>query len=146
MSRNRETSLAAMKVASITTTRENDCAIWNLATFLSVPYEEVLVAAARLDKDAGSDGLYLWQMVRMAAKLGVKLRRTRRCPNLETGVGILSLIIPGFDRGHVAILRKGQILCVLTGHLIIWDAEAYMHTKNARCDGALVLASDRRKT
>lgn len=129
----------AMQIAPFVL-RKNDCAVWCLATFLSIPYEEIVAAAAMVDREAGLDGLYFGQMIRIAANLGVTLRR-RDAINLEEDTGILGIVFRRDRLGHVVVLKRGQILDMRGVGISIWDADAWLHTKRAQTDGILVMES-----
>ena len=135
--------------------RENDCAIWALAAFLSKPYEDVLVEAAKEDPLAGKEGLHVSQIQRIAARLGTPLQftlqkhfqKTKAHPegkwygrevDLEEDIGILSvwLIENGRKYGHVAVLFSGKVLDSVGGTMI-WDAETYCHPSRAIVHGLL---------
>lgn len=121
--------------------RENDCAIWSLSVLTGIAYEDVLLAAAKVDTRAGANGLWFGQLVRIARLLGVTLRRKRRA-DLETDTGILSLYLDG-RYGHAAVLKQGQIIDVDS---TVWDAEAYLAAKQAIYDEILILLRETGRT
>ena len=128
-----------MQVAPFTL-RANDCALWCLATFLSRPYEEIVAAAARIDRDAGFDGLYLGQMIRIAAGFNVTLKR-RETINVDEDTGILGVVLPHYTHGHVVILKRGQVIDMRGRGVSIWDADVWLASKRAKADGILVVES-----
>ena len=119
--------------------RSGDCAVWCLATFLSKPYEEVVAAAAQLDPQGGLNGLYLTQMIAIAAGFGVTLKR-RETINLDPDTGILGIQFPRYKHGHVVVLKRGQILDMRGRGISVWDADVWVATKRAKVDGLLVIA------
>lgn len=135
--------------------RENDCAVWALAAFLSKPYEDVLIEAAKEDPKAGKMGLHVTQIMRIAERLGTPLRfdlhkhfqKTKAHPegkwygreiNLEDDSGIISvwLKINGKKYGHVAVLFEGKVIDSVGGTMV-WDAETYCHPDRAIVHGLL---------
>ena len=114
--------------------RANDCAIWSLSTLTGIGYDEVLLAVAKVDKAAGRNGLYLGRLVRVAALLGVTLKRKRK-PDLTEDTGILGLWM-GRD-GHAVVLKQGQIIDV---DATVWDAPSYLLAKRAIAGELLMIA------
>ena len=118
--------------------RENDCAIWALAAFLSKPYEDVLIEAAREDSMAGRKGLHITQICRIAASFGTTLKLKRKV-NLEEDIGILSVWLldkNGRKHGHVAVLYRGIVIDSVDGTMV-WDAEVYCNPERAIVHGIL---------
>ncbi len=119
--------------------RENDCAIWAIAAFLSKPYEDVLIEAAREDSLAGKKGLHISQICRICERLGTPVKLKRKV-NLEEDSGILSvwLINPrtGKKEGHCAVLFEGKVIDSVDGTMV-WDAETYCEPSHAVVHGIL---------
>ncbi len=114
---------------------DNDCAIATLASLTGLPYEEVLIAAARVAPC--ETGMYLTQIREVASELGVELtiKRTGRYdPESETGILHVS---NKKDRiYHVAILRHGSIIETDNS---IWDWDVYLASKRFRAGSLLVM-------
>lgn len=113
--------------------REHDCGLWALSCLLSVPYEEVFLAASKEDKDAGANGLWMTQIVRIAKRLGAKLKERRRF-NRYTTTGILGMYLGGI--GHVNVLKQGQ---VIDTDLTVTDVDEYIRTRKAKITSVLVI-------
>ena len=113
---------------------ESDCAIATLSSLTGIPYEEVLIAAARVAPC--ETGMYLTQIQKVASELGVELtmrRRGRYDP--ETSTGILSVSNRKACIWHVAILRHGSII---ETDNTIWDWDVYLASKRMRAGSLLV--------
>lgn len=113
--------------------REHDCGLWALSVFLSKPYEEVYLAASKEDKDAGANGLWMTQIVRIAKRLGTKLKERRRF-NRHTTTGILGMYLANV--GHVNVLKQGQ---VIDTDLTVTDVDEYVRTRKAKITSVLVI-------
>ena len=118
--------------------RENDCAIWALSAYTSLPYERVLIEVAREDRVAGTQGLSIAQITRVARRLGFPLR-FRKKPDMEDDIGILSvwLLEKGEQLGHVALLKQGQVIEANQG-IMIWSVDSYFVAGHAILHGVLV--------
>jgi hypothetical protein len=114
--------------------REHDCGLWSLSCFLSRPYEEVFLEAAKVDKDAGANGLWMTQIVKIAKRLGVKLKLRRRF-NHYTTTGILGMYLDNV--GHVCILKQGQVIDV---DQTVTDVDVYIKTRKAKITSILVMS------
>ena len=86
-----------------------DCAILALASYLSLSYEDVLIAAAKTveSMQPHNDGIATDDMVQIAAKLGAKLSQRRRF-NLGKCEGIVMFEVTGAVN-HVAYCKAGHI-------------------------------------
>jgi hypothetical protein len=101
----------------------NDCAVCSLACYLGVSYTEVIRAVTLADRRAmGRDGLWRKTMVRVAARLGVKLLKRR--PHPEDGYGIICA------PAHAAVLREGFVLDRDT----VWPLDAWLLDQRVTLD------------
>lgn len=113
--------------------RPGDCGLWALSCLLSKPYEEVFLAASKVDRHIGERGLWMTQIMQIADRLGYPMRQ-RRSFNLHTSTGILGLYLGNY--GHVCILKQGQ---VIDTDLTVTDVECYIKTRRACITSLLVL-------
>ncbi len=89
----------------------NDCGICALSMLLDVPYEDVLGAASLVlnDPRVHHNGLFVAQMVRTAATLGVTLKARKRF-NVAVDEGVLVLEdTKKADANHAAFLMSGLV-------------------------------------
>lgn len=86
-----------------------DCAIIALASYLSLPYEDVLTAVSKTvdSVQPHNDGVSTPDMIKVAARLGVKLS-VRRKFNLGRDEGIVMFEVPGAVN-HVAFCKNGMV-------------------------------------
>lgn len=117
--------------------RDGDCAIWALATFLSKPYEEIVAAAAQIDRAGGLNGLTEDDIIAVARMFGVTLERREEI-DLDTDTGILGVQFPRYKYGHVAVLKRGQLIDCRGKGISIWDADVWLATRRATTDGILI--------
>lgn len=113
-----------------------DCSIACLAMLLGLPYAVVREAAPRNLERQG--GLYIKQVVALAAKFGETLTLNKFDDDEEEQVGILSLTrAKGKGAGHVVVYIKGVVWTTASGTL--WaDLDAYLKTHGFVVDGILV--------
>lgn len=117
--------------------RASDCAVWALAALTSVPYEDVLIEVARVDTSlAGAEGLWVPQIIKVAARLGVKLR-LKRTVRLDDDCGLVGVKFVADPQSHVALLKGGQVVDSIGG-ITMWDADVYFAPGRAVPDGILV--------
>ena len=98
----------------VTMREENDCAIVALSAYLGVTYEDVLRAVTMTDRKQGKHGLWTQTLVRIAARLGFRLRK--RTVDLEQGYGLLRL------PDHAVVLRSGLVFDGTS----VWEADEYL--------------------
>lgn len=104
---------------------ENDCAIVALSAYLGVSYEDVLRVVTVTDRKQGKQGLWTRTLIRIASRLGFRLRK--RAVDLEHGYGLLRL------PDHAVVLRNGLVLDGLS----VWEADEYLAVrefKTSECD------------
>lgn len=118
------------------TKRANDCGIWALASLTGLEYEDILVEVSRRYKDAGSKGLYMGQIQRVAGALGVPLRLKRKF-DLHESTGILGMTFLETGQGHAAVLKEGQLI---DNDRTVWSVDSYVDVKHVSVDGLLVLS------
>ena len=87
---------------------QGDCTICALGTYLSLTYEDVLAAAARLAKKAHREGMWTSQIISTAKRLGVKLIR-KRTWKMDEAHGILTLTSQSDEYDHVVVLHDGLV-------------------------------------
>lgn len=94
-----------------------DCAVAALATYLALPYEDVLRAAARVEPAYdGTSGLWVEQIKRTSSALGHPLKR-RKTVDTDEDFGIVEF------SDHVAVLWHGLIFDP-DGR--VWEADDYL--------------------
>lgn len=102
---------------------------------LDIPYEDVYVEVAKVDKKRSRRGLWLTQIKKAALALGHKLTYKRKY-DLEEATGILSVTFEDeIPTDHVVVLWKGLIIDT-DGTL--WDADAYFVLNKAKPTSLLV--------
>lgn len=105
-----------------------------------LPYEDVYVAACKVDPKAARCGMEMHKLQSIAKLCGVTLVR-RRAFDLETDVGILSVreASGGKHWWHMVILANG---CIVDpdGARFYFDASDYLAENNARACSLLVAA------
>lgn len=106
----RSTELNPGQIFKITPQRtDSDCAISCLSTYTGRDYETVLIAAARAAKV--ENGMWMPQIQRVAAELGVKFVQKRKGRyNLEKDTGILDVGNYRREEYHVCILWAGRVI------------------------------------
>jgi hypothetical protein len=109
--------------------RSNDCAIWALHTLLHIPYDQVQLMVAKVDKKAGGQGLTWTQVKNVAKKLGTSLTMHRKY-ELDEDTGILGVTFiedkpPVY---HAVVLSGGKVFDV---DGTVWDADDYRVAKAA---------------
>jgi ABC-type bacteriocin/lantibiotic exporter with double-glycine peptidase domain len=109
--------------------RHGDCAIATLASYLGRTYEEVLFAAARVSRgDVLERGLHTTEMVRIAKRLGTKLRELQwERVDVDEATGILTVNARIHDQTyalHTVLFRHGDIIDCRDG--TVWDSDIYM--------------------
>ena len=117
--------------------RENDCAIWAIAAYLGVPYEDVLIEVGREDNMGGKKGLHVTQIIRICERLGKTVKLYRKV-DLDKDVGILSvwLLERGKKVGHCAVVFSGKVIDSVGGTMV-WDADAYCRSDRAIVHGVI---------
>ena len=112
-----------------------DCAVATLAMLTGIPYEEVLIAAARaFDCERG---MYLNEIQAVADELGVGLAAKKPGRyDLENDSGILHVSNKKAKVYHVVILRRGLII-ETDGTL--WEHDVYLASKNYKAGTLLVV-------
>jgi hypothetical protein len=103
--------------------QSNDCAVWALAVYLGISYEDVWQAVVMTDRSKGKNGLYPRTVCRIAELLGHPLKLKRR-PDLTEDYGIL--FVSDHETGHAAVLRAGLVFDV---DATVWDADEWLKAK-----------------
>ncbi|TXH14487.1 MAG: hypothetical protein E6R03_09170 [Hyphomicrobiaceae bacterium] len=104
---------------------ECDCAVAALAMYLSVRYEDVLLA---FDKPVIDVGAIVKDMVAVADRLKQPLR-VRRKFDLESDSGILRVDLLNDTKAHVVVLHDG---IVFNTDGAVWDVDDYLTAENAK--------------
>jgi hypothetical protein len=122
--------------------RTNDCAIWAIAAFTSTPYEDVLIETAREDSVAGKNGLHISQIKRICETLGYPVKLKKSNLDMDTLTGILScwLLDGKLKEGHVALLKRGQVIDSIGG-ITVWDWQDYCNPHRCLVHGVLIPTS-----
>lgn len=111
-----------------------DCTIACLAMWTGRSYQEIV---ALCPPKASIKGMYIKDVVAVAAKLGTTLKRTRRF-NIHEDDGILSLIpLPPNTIQHVVILFNGTVMDPYNGRWWL-DIETFMCERRYRPSELLV--------
>jgi hypothetical protein len=95
---------------------------------LNLPYEEVLVVAARIQPRVLKNGLYTVEAILIADAFGRTLNKKLKV-DLEEDTGILMIKMPGGE--HAVYLNSGLIFAPEDGGEI-WDAETYLRACKAK--------------
>lgn len=104
---------------------EEDCGVAALASFTGIPYEDVYVAAAKVDRRyRGKKGLYNYEVIAIARRLRVRLRPTRSF-DLDLHAGVLRVYFSGpraerCPGGHFVAVREGLIGCSAEARIQPW--------------------------
>lgn len=102
-----------------------DCGIASLASLTERTYEDVYVAASQVPGDLtrrfrGKSGLHNYQVVAIAAKLGVVLTPTRSY-DLDDDNGVLRVrTLFKHPTDHYVCVRNGLVLCPTYSEVLDW--------------------------
>jgi hypothetical protein len=96
-----------------------DCGIACLAMFLRRDYEDVLIAAARINPNVWHTGVYFKDFVRTAKQLGVKAW-WRHMSDLDSATGVLWVTYRDNPREHVVLVIEGSVIDP-DAPLCLWD-------------------------
>jgi ABC-type bacteriocin/lantibiotic exporter with double-glycine peptidase domain len=120
---------------------EGDCTIAALATFLGCAYNTVLKTALSVAKNPQQKGMYLTECIRVAKKLGVKLKNCRYSPSKNEGILAVTNHAKGWRcKGkaveHVVVVWKGWIIDPVGPS--IWTKDEYMRCAKAKFGAMLI--------
>lgn len=109
---------------------ENDCAIATLASYLRRDYEEVLLAAGKVQPRVWEAGLYCTDFIKVANRLKVPVK-WHKTFDLDADTGVLWVSYN--DRGleHVVLLDEGRIYDNDHDPISVWSPEDYFGHYNA---------------
>ena len=125
---------AAPVIKVVPQRNDTDCGVAALSMLSGLPYEEVLIAAARSAEC--ENGMYLTQICEVASELGIELATKRAGRyDLENDTGILHVSDRKCRVYHVVVLRRGLII-ETDGS--IWDADVYLASKRFKAGSLLV--------
>lgn len=108
-----------------------DCAICALGTLSGRSYEDIVEVATQL-KIKWRRGMYLTEIIKIADKIDITLRRTKKF-DLETDVGILDMIawdaLHNKMQEHVVVLYAGRLF---DSDLAVWAPDAFVKQYKAK--------------
>jgi hypothetical protein len=101
-----------------------DCGLCCLQMLSDRPYDAVRDEALRVVPRLHDRGMFASELTRVAARLGITLRKRRRWSDEE--VGVLDVQLP--DSRHFVVLFRGVLVNPADG--LVWgDPESYLTTK-----------------
>lgn len=109
---------------------EADCTIASMATIFRRDLEEVLVAAALISKTVWRSGLTCPEMVRVAKKLGIKVKWHVKF-DVEDGVGVLWVSHHDTTKEHCVALIDGWVFDPAHNPISMAPVEDYYKAFNA---------------
>lgn len=108
-----------------------DCCICCIATLADKEYEDVVAAAVPLVGETWKQGMYQKDIIRVAAAVGLKLRRRRKYET-DTDCGILNVDIQTtVDAETIAPAPQEHVVVLMGGFIFdndyrVWDVDAYI--------------------
>lgn len=106
----------------------SDCGICTVATLCDKRYEDVVAEAVQIVGENWKNGLYISQIIELARRFGVTLKRKRKY-DIEEATGILNCEILHKGTGgrprwenHVVVLMDGR---VYDSDLRVWAIDAF---------------------
>lgn len=108
-----------------------DCAVAALAFVLRRSYEEVLIAAARVDPHVWTSGLHATGMSRVCKALGVKARWLKGEIDTEDGIGVLWASYRDSTKEHCVVLLEGWVFDVEHDPVSVWRYDEWCVANNA---------------
>jgi ABC-type bacteriocin/lantibiotic exporter with double-glycine peptidase domain len=115
---------------------EADCGVTVLAMFLGISYEDALLAVGQDAPQVLRAGLWLKELQRASAKLGVPLKVKRRW-DAEDADGIAQIRLPG--RFNHFVLARGGL--VFNTNFSVWEWDDYLKARRAT-PGVLLVRED----
>lgn len=112
----------------------SDCAIACLATICEVSYHRASLAARRIVRDPHKQGLWTTQILRAAARLKRRLRKTP-ATDLDGKTGILTVNLAG-GGGHAVVLFEGVVFNPADG--LLCSLDTYLTNRRATVAELLV--------
>ena len=129
----------------VTSRAIGDCGICAIATYLEQTYEDVYVAAAKVDPARrGKLGIHLPALKRIARALGCELKRAPAYLSLESAEGLLVVKWLRGSRHYTGQLFRQHLVVILDGVIIdpcdgvILTADEYLEREKA-APGALLV-------
>lgn len=116
-----------------------DCAVASLAMILRRSYEEVLLAAAHVDKHVLHNGLSSSAMVKVCRRFGLRAR-WHSVRDLDTDIGVLWVSYRDSTREHAMPLIEGWVYDVDHDPVPMWPHDDFMAANNAVARSLLVVA------
>lgn len=109
---------------------KGDCAVSALASLLNVKYEEVLVAAAKMDNLVLVNGLNTKEMIRLAAAFGKRLELQFSDDIDYMSTGILGIAWKETWSEHALLMSHGLVFDPDDGE--VWMVEGYLRRYKAK--------------
>lgn len=109
--------------------QSDDCAVWAIAVYLGLPYEQVFSKMMKKDRHRGRNGLGVATMQRIAQSLGHPLMLKKRSEDLHEEYAILLV------EDHAVVLRNGL---VFDTDATVWDVDEWLRAEDYTCCGLLV--------
>jgi len=109
---------------------ENDCGVAVLASYLRCDYEEVLLAAAKVNPHVWQRGLYYQDFVKVASRLGVPAKWTKAF-STDDDCGVLWVTYNDLKMEHVVLLDEGRIYDSDHNPVSVWSTEDFFAHYNA---------------
>lgn len=108
---------------------DGDCAVVSLSMALDIPYEEVLVVAARIAPRVLKKGLYSVEIVLIANDFGRQLiKKEPKKIDLETDSGVL--IVQFTDKQEHAVYLTNELIFDTNGE--VWEPEPYLKANKVK--------------
>jgi hypothetical protein len=114
-------------VSMVPQRHEADCGVAVLAMYLGISYEDALLAVGQDAPHVLRGGLWIKEMQRAGAALGVPLK-VKRSWDVEDADGIAQMKLPG-KFNHFLLVRGGLLF---NTNFTVWDAEDYYKARRAK--------------
>ena len=107
-----------------------DCAIASLAFLTRREYEEVLIAAAKVDPHVWRTGLHATDMVKVAKRLQVKAKWVASF-DPEEEIGVLWVSYHDSTKEHIVVLMEGWVFDPEHNPVSVWRYDEFCSANNA---------------
>ena len=104
---------------------KHDCGVAALASYLRRDYEEILVAADRVQPAFWREGLREVEYIRICKRIGMPSAWTRTF-DPDTDDGVLWVTYHDAIRHHVMLLMDGKVYDPDTNPVSVWDFDDYI--------------------
>jgi hypothetical protein len=129
--------VSAALVSMVPQRHEADCGVAVLAMFLGISYEDALLAIGQDAPKVLRGGLWLNEMQKASAKLGVPLKLKRQW-EIEDADGIAQMRLPG-KFNHFLLARGGLLF---NTNFTVWELDDYLKARRAKPGVLLVRERD----